>query len=260
VHPGNSLAIVAHSVGVRYNLSLTSDRTLRRTIAATIRHPGRRKGNAFWALRDVGFVVEPGEIVGVIGRNGSGKSTLLLSVAGIIPPDVGSIRTFGRTSTLLTLGAGFEPELSGRENIRLNGAYLGLPRQVIEERLDEIVEFSELGGFIDAPVKKYSTGMRARLGFSIAAHVEPEILLLDETLGVGDAGFQEKSRDKLLELMGRSRAIMVVSHSMQFVQETCTKALWLEDGRVAGFGEPHDVVAAYAAAANQPERAIRAVS
>jgi ABC-type polysaccharide/polyol phosphate transport system ATPase subunit len=254
------LAIVARHVGVRYNLSLTSDRTLRRTIAAQLRHPRRSRSNIFWALEDVSFVVEPGEIVGVVGRNGSGKSTLLLSVAGIIPPDVGSIRTFGRTSTLLTLGAGFEPELTGRENIRLNGAYLGLPRDVIEARLDEIVEFSELGAFIDAPLKKYSTGMRARLGFSIAAHIEPEILLLDEVLGVGDAGFQEKSRDKLLELMSRSRAIMVVSHSMQFVHDTCTKALWLEEGRVAAFGDPHGVAAAYTAAVSRPERAIRAVS
>jgi len=257
---GDHAAILASGAGVRYDLSLTSDRTLRRTIASKIRHPLRRQGSEFWALRDVSFVVQPGEIVGVIGRNGSGKSTLLLSVAGIIPPDVGSIITFGKTSTLLTLGAGFEPELTGRENIRLNGAYLGLSRNVIERHLDAIIKFSELGEFIDVPLKKYSTGMRARLGFSIAAQIEPEILLLDEVLGVGDAGFQEKSRNKLLELMGRSRAIMVVSHSMQFVQETCSRALWVEDGHVAAFGDPDVVVAAYSAAVSRPGRAVRVVS
>lgn len=254
------IAIVATGAGIRYDLSLTSDRTLRRTVAARLRHPRRRRETEFWALRDISFVVRPGEIVGVVGRNGSGKSTLLLSVAGIIPPDVGAITTFGRTSTLLTLGAGFEPELTGRENIRLNGAYLGLPREVIEERLEEIVAFSELGAFIDAPLKKYSTGMRARLGFSIAAHVEPEILLLDEVLGVGDAGFQQKSRDKIVELMERSRAIMVVSHSMQFVEETCTKAMWLEGGRLLRYGAPEEVVDAYTSSVTGSERTVRAVS
>ncbi|HZT15307.1 MAG TPA: ABC transporter ATP-binding protein [Gaiellaceae bacterium] len=238
-------AIVADRVGIRYDLRLTSDRTIRRTVASSVLRGRRKQRTDFWALRDVSFAVEPGEIVGVIGRNGSGKSTLLLALAGIIPPDEGSIRTFDKSSNLLTLGAGFEIEFTGRENIYLNAAYLGLPRKAIEPMVDSIIEFSELGAFIDAQLLKYSTGMRARLGFAIAAHLEPEILLLDEVLGVGDDGFQRKSRKTLLEMIERAHAIVVVSHNMDFVTGTCTKALFLAEGRVAAYGEPREVVAEY---------------
>jgi len=253
-------AIIARDVGVRYDLRFTRDRTLRRTLAASI-HPGsRRKQTRFWALRNVSFTVHAGESLGVIGANGSGKSTRLLSIAGIIPPDEGSIQTFGR-SNLLTLGAGFEPELSGRQNIYLNAAYLGFSRRAIEEYVEPIIEFSELGDFIDVPIKNYSTGMRARLGFAIAAQIRPRVLLLDEILSVGDAAFQQKSRGKLDELMQRARAIVLVSHSLPLVRDICTNVLWLDHGGVRGYGDPERVTQMYieavaaeqaAAAASEP--------
>jgi ABC-type polysaccharide/polyol phosphate transport system ATPase subunit len=208
----------------------------------------------------VSFELREGEVLGVIGRNGSGKSTLLLTLAGILRPDAGAVATFGKTATLLTLGAGFEPELTGRENIYLNGAFFGLPKRRMDELLDEIVEFSELGAFVDVPLRKYSTGMRARLGFSIAAHIEPDILLLDEVLGVGDAAFQRKSKAKLEELIGRAKAIVVVTHSMGFVSEACTAALWLDEGRVAGYGPPDDITARYIEDAERHEGPLRSVS
>jgi ABC-type polysaccharide/polyol phosphate transport system ATPase subunit len=192
----DNLAIIARRVSVQYDLRLTRDRTLRRSVAELIRRDNGADSK-FWAVRDVSFTVRDGDILGVIGRNGSGKSTLLLALAGIIHPDRGSIETLGLTPTLLTLTTGFEPDLSGRQNIYLQGAYFGFGRSKIDERLDEIIEFSELGSFIDVPIRKYSTGMRVRLAFSIAAHVEPEILLIDEVLGVGDAAFLAKSRAKL---------------------------------------------------------------
>ena len=190
----------------------------------------------------------------MIGRNGCGKSTLLLAIAGILIPDRGRVATAGKTFPLLTLGAGFEIDLTGRENIYLNAAFLGVPRKLAEERIDEIIDFSDLGVFIDVPIRKYSSGMRARLGFSIAAHVEPDILLLDEVMGVGDAAFYDKSKAKLKELMERAQAIVIVSHNADFILETCTTSLWLEDGRVAGEGPPEDVMEHYLAAANTPRR------
>jgi ABC-type polysaccharide/polyol phosphate transport system ATPase subunit len=214
----------------------------------------------FWALKNVSFELGHGEVLGVVGRNGSGKSTLLLTIAGILRPDTGFVLTAGKTATLLTLGAGFEPRLSGRENIYLNGAYLGLTRRTMDEVADEIVEFSELGEFIDAPVSTYSSGMRARLGFSIAAHVEPEILLLDEVLGVGDAAFQRKSRKKMEELMARASALVVVSHSADFIVETCSKALWLEGGTAAAYGDVDDVVGQYVESSQKAHGPVRMVS
>jgi ABC-type polysaccharide/polyol phosphate transport system ATPase subunit len=241
-------AITARDVGVQYDLRLTPDRTLRRTAGDIVR---RRNGAdlKFWALRDVSFDVKRGEIVGVVGPNGSGKSTLLLTIAGILRPDRGVVYTAGG-STLLTLGAGFEPDLTGRQNVLLNAAYLGFTRAKTRERMREIVAFAELGDFIDAPLRTYSTGMRARLAFSVAAHVEPEILLLDEVLGVGDAAFHRKSTAKLRELMKQARAIIVVTHNLSFVAEVCTSALWLEEGRVIEYGQGGSVAARYQSAAN----------
>jgi teichoic acid transport system ATP-binding protein len=260
---GRELAIVAQNVGVRYDLALTRRRTLRALLAQRF-GGGRgeideRAEEEFWALRGVSFAVRAGEALGVIGRNGSGKSTLMLTIAGMLRPDTGVVRTFARTSTLLTMGAGFEADLTGRENIFLNAAFLGFPGRKIEERLDEIIEFSELGRFIDVPIRKYSGGMRTRLGFSIAAHVEPEILLLDEVLGVGDAAFKEKSQAKLEELMGRASALVIVSHNTGFVEETCTRALWLSEGRAAAYGRPDEVVAQYLESARHQHGAVRAL-
>lgn len=238
-------AIVARGLGVQYDLGKrgrTFRRALSRIAGSSRRHPD---DEPFWALQDVDFIVREGDILGVIGHNGAGKSTLLLAIAGIIGPDRGRLRTFGRRPTLLTLGAGFERELTGRENIRLNAAYLGLPSKQIDLLIDPIAEFAELEAFLDVPLKKYSTGMRARLGFSIAAHTEPDILLLDEVLSVGDASFQQKSRARIFELMERARAIVVVTHAIPFIAETCTKVLWLDHGRVRDFGVTGSVLRSY---------------
>jgi teichoic acid transport system ATP-binding protein len=200
----------------------------------------------FWALRGVTFAVSHGDVLGVVGRNGSGKSTLLLTLAGVLRPDEGRVRTFGRT-TLLTLGAGFESDLSGRENVFLNGALLGFSRRRIEELIDDIHEFSGLGEFFDAPIAAYSTGMRARLGFSIAAHIEPEILLLDEVLGVGDVEFRQRSERKIAELIGKASSIVLVSHHLSFMEEICNRVLWLNEGELVRDGRPSDVLGEYSA-------------
>lgn len=246
------LAIVARDVGVRYDLRMSHRRTLRQALAdaAGRSAPTLDGPTSFWALRDVTFVAEKGDVVAVVGRNGSGKTTLLMAIAGILRPDTGVVRAFGRSS-LLTIGAGFEPDLTGRENIYLNAALLGLTRPWIDRRIRAIIRFSELGQFIDVPLRKYSNGMRARLGFSIAVHTEPDLLLIDEVLGVGDEGFQQKSQQKLRELMAHARAIVVVSHSMAFVREMCTKALWLDEGRVAAWGAVDDVVDQYVASSER---------
>lgn len=240
-------AIVVEHAGVKFDLRYTGGRTLRRTMADWLALRRSQETHEFWAFRDVDVFIRLGDSLGVIGQNGSGKSTLLLSLAGVLEPDEGAVRSFGHTTSLLTLGSGFEPELTGRQNVYLNGAYLGLSRAAIEGKLDEIVEFSELGKFADVPLKKYSTGMRMRLAFSIASHIEPDILLLDEVLGVGDAGFQAKSKARLGELMERSKAIVLVSHNMSFVRDMCSHVLWLDQGRVAGFGTPQEVIPRYQA-------------
>jgi ABC-2 type transport system ATP-binding protein len=252
-HP---LAIVAHNVGVRFDLDVARRRTLRQTFGDFVHR--RRKGEPFWALQDVSITVRSGEVLGVVGRNGSGKSTLLLVLAGILRPDTGIVRVFGKTSTLLTLGAGFQPELTGRENIFLSGAFLGYGRKTMDELVDPIVEFSGLGDFIDVPIRKYSAGMRARLGFSIASHVEPDILLLDEVLGVGDEEFKKRSRDRINDLVARARSIVVVSHDLGFVERTCTRAVWLENGGIEAFGDPTEVVRRYRAAAEGTTATVRA--
>jgi ABC-type polysaccharide/polyol phosphate transport system ATPase subunit len=247
----DTYAITARDVGIKYDLRLTPDRTLRRTASEIVRARKISADSAFWALRDVSFDVRHGEILGVIGANGSGKSTLLLAIAGILRPDRGVIYTSASAPTLLTLGVGFEGDLTGRQNIFLNAAYLGFSREKMRGRMQDIVEFAELGDFIDAPLRTYSSGMRLRLAFAVAVHVEPEILLLDEVLSVGDEAFQRKSRAKLLELMERARAIVVVTHNLSFVKETCNRALWLANGRVAGHGDAGSTVDRYHAALHE---------
>jgi ABC-type polysaccharide/polyol phosphate transport system ATPase subunit len=250
VSDATGFAIVAHDLGIKYDLRLRRRRTVKHTIAQLLRADGTGTlgRNEFWALAGVSFAVAEGDVLAVVGANGSGKSTLLKALAGVLRPDAGAITTFGRSATLLTLGAGFEADLTGRENTYLNAAYLGFSRDEIDARMDDIVAFSELERFIEAPVSTYSSGMRSRLGFSIAAHLEPEILLLDEVLGVGDARFKRKSREKLDELMERARAMVVVSHSDSFVREVATKALWLDQGRLMAYGDLDDVLPQYAEA------------
>jgi ABC-type polysaccharide/polyol phosphate transport system ATPase subunit len=207
----------------------------------------------------VSLVVRRGEGLGVIGKNGSGKSTLLLALAGVLLPDEGEVLAFGLPS-LLTLGAGFEIELTGRQNVYLNAAFLGLSKREIERLLPHVLEFSELGDFIDVPLRQYSAGMRARLGFAIASHVRPDILLLDEVFSVGDQAFQEKSRAKLDDLMRDSPAIVIVSHDPGFLSLTCSRVAWLDSGRLVEVGDADEVLSRYREELEQPQEGpLRAV-
>jgi ABC-type polysaccharide/polyol phosphate transport system ATPase subunit len=199
----------------------------------------------FSAIEDVSFTVPKGRTLGVIGRNGSGKSTMLKLVAGITKPTSGTVRVNGRISALIELGAGFHPEISGRENVFINGIMLGLSKREIAKRFDEIVEFAEMKDFIDAPVKTYSSGMYMRLGFAVAIHVDPDVLLVDEVLAVGDEGFTHKCLDKFAEFKRRGRTILLVTHALGMVERFCDEALWLDRGRMKGMGDPKRIVGAY---------------
>jgi ABC-type polysaccharide/polyol phosphate transport system ATPase subunit len=207
----------------------------------------------FPALTDVSFVVPKGCTFGVIGRNGSGKSTALKLVAGITKPTSGTVHVDGRISALIELGAGFHPEISGRENVFINGIMLGLSKQEIARRFDEIVDFAELREFIDAPVKTYSSGMYMRLGFAVAIHVDPDVLLVDEVLAVGDEGFTHKCLDKFSEFRRRGRTILLVTHSLGLVERFCDEALWLDQGAISGHGDPLRVVGKYLMAVEETE-------
>lgn len=199
----------------------------------------------FWALRHVSFQVEKGDVLGIIGCNGAGKSTLLKVISGIMKPTFGRVIVNGNVAPMLELGSGFDHELTGRENIYLNGAILGYSKKFIDSRYREIWEFSELGDFIHAPIRTYSSGMLARLAFSIACMIEPEILIVDEILSVGDSNFQEKSRRKMMQLMGGGTTVFFVSHDIQQIQEMCNKVVWMEHGEVQAVGRPEQVSEAY---------------
>src|SRR5688572_30687906 len=204
-----------------------------------------RPDETFTAVRDVSYTVPAGRTLGVIGRNGSGKSTMLKLVAGITKPTEGTVRVNGRVSALIELGAGFHPEISGRENVFINGIMLGLSKREVAKRFDEIVEFAELKDFIDAPVKTYSSGMYMRLGFAVAIHVDPDVLLVDEVLAVGDEGFTHRCLDKFAEFKRRGKTILLVTHSLDLVEKFCDRALWLDKGKTLAEGEPKRVVASY---------------
>lgn len=214
----------------------------------------------FPALHDVSFTVQPGVTYGVIGRNGSGKSTALKLVAGITKPTSGAVTTRGRISALIELGAGFHPEISGRENVFINGIMLGLTKKEVTRRFDEIVEFAELENFIDAPVKTYSSGMYMRLGFAVAIHVDPDLLLVDEVLAVGDEAFTHKCLDKFAEFRRRGKTILLVTHSLGVVERFCDEALWLDHGRALAHGDPKRVVDAYLTAVEEGEEALLATT
>src|SRR5918995_1756384 len=199
----------------------------------------------FPALKGVSFNVPGGRTYGIIGRNGSGKSTALKLVAGITKPTTGTVKVQGRISALIELGAGFHPEISGRENVFINGIMLGLTKREVTQRFDEIVEFAEMEEFIDAPVKNYSSGMYMRLGFAVAIHVDPDVLLVDEVLAVGDEGFTHKCLDKFAEFKRRGKTILLVTHSLGLVERFCDEALWLDAGQKKAMGDPKRVVGAY---------------
>ena len=209
----------------------------------------------FWALRDVSFEVHSGEALGIIGSNGAGKSTSLKLLTRILRPTRGGCRVRGRVGALIEVAAGFHPDLTGRENVYLQGAIMGMRRQEVAKKFDEIVEFAGVSEFIDAPVKRYSSGMHARLGFSVAAHLEPDVLIIDEVLAVGDMAFQQKCQRRMAEFRARGVAIVFVSHNLPAVLELCTQGLLLERGTVAKSGTPTDVVAAYTAQSGSAEEA-----
>ncbi len=199
----------------------------------------------FWALTDVSFDVEKGDVVGIIGRNGAGKSTILKIISGLFKPTEGTIITRGRVVPMLELGSGFDPELTGRENIFLNGAILGYSEQFLNEQYDSILEFSELQEFIDRPIKTYSSGMMMRLAFSVATIVRPEILIVDEILAVGDEAFQRKSHAKMMELMHGGATVLYVSHNLNQIRDLCNKVVWLDHGKVVMQGDTNEVCDAY---------------
>jgi lipopolysaccharide transport system ATP-binding protein len=206
---------------------------------------GRQVGEQFWALRDASFDVKEGEVVGLIGRNGAGKSTLLKILSQVTAPTSGEVRLRGRVASLLEVGTGFHPELTGRENVFLNGAILGMRKSEIRSKLDEIIAFSEIETFIDTPVKRYSSGMYVRLAFAVAAHLEPEILIIDEVLAVGDAAFQKKCLGRMGDVAKGGRTVLFVSHNMQAVQGLCHRVLWIDDGRIVDSGDPAAVIGRY---------------
>src|SRR5687768_14453025 len=250
----SDVAIQAQGLGKQYRLGAAERyRTFRETLVGAVKAPlaklrggSRRKDDdSFWALRDVSFDIKRGEVVGVIGRNGAGKSTLLKVLSRITEPTSGYADVYGRVGSLLEVGTGFHNELSGRDNIYLNGSILGMTRAEIRGRFDEIVAFSECERFLDTPVKRYSSGMYMRLAFAVAAHLEPEILVVDEVLAVGDAAFQKKCLGKMNDVASRGRTVLFVSHNMAAVQGLCARAIRLDRGRVAEQGPAAPVVQRY---------------
>jgi lipopolysaccharide transport system ATP-binding protein len=236
--------IELHHVSKRFTLHQDSQRSFQETF---IRLMQRRRDarHVFWSLQDVSLDVNQGDSLGIIGSNGSGKSTLLKLISGILVPTDGDIFARGRIASLLELGAGFHPDLTGRENIFLNGSILGLSRRRMNECLDQIIDFAELGEFVDVPIRHYSSGMYVRLGFAVAIHTEPDILLVDEVLAVGDASFQHKCMDSIQKFRARQGTLVFVSHDLGTIQSLCNQAIWLDGGRVCAAGQPTDVVMAY---------------
>ncbi len=216
-------------------------------LADDLNQKKRVQGDVFQALSDISFEIKQGSVVGVIGKNGAGKSTLLKVISRITAPTSGVIRMKGRVASLLEVGTGFHPELTGRENVYLNGAILGMSRREVERKFEQIVEFAEIGEFIDTPVKRYSSGMYVRLAFSVAAHLEPEILLIDEVLAVGDANFQKKCMGRMQEVGREGRTILFVSHNMTAISSICSKTIHIHDGRVEAFAETGQVIQNYLA-------------
>ena len=266
----SDIAIRVENLGKQYRIGAKQERYNRftETVMDTLTAPVRRLASVvrrpssdvhgpssfpdlIWALNDVSFEVQRGEVVGIIGRNGAGKSTLLKILSRITEPTTGRVELHGRVSSLLEVGTGFHPELTGRENVYLNGAILGMRREEIEKKFDEIVTFSGVEQFLDTPVKRYSSGMQVRLAFAVAAHLEPEILLIDEVLAVGDAAFQQKCLGKMSEVAGQGRTVLFVSHNMGAVDGLCARGIWLEAGGLAFDGPARDAIERYLAGHGQ---------
>ena len=239
--------ITVEGVWKRYQRGERAD-TLRELVGRSLRRNGgdRERGReSFWALKDVSFQVRPGEVLGVIGANGAGKSTLLKILTGILEPERGSVSVQGRVGAVIELAAGFHPDLTGRENVFLQGAVMGMTRAEIERKYEEIIDFAEVGDFVDTPIKRYSSGMTARLGFSIAAHMDPDVLLVDEVLSVGDFAFQRKAEARLREVVSRDIPVVIVSHRMDRITKLCDQAILLAEGAVVQAGSAEACVSAY---------------
>lgn len=234
------IMIEVNNVSMRFNLGIEKGFSLKQSFVDLFNKEKRKKKKTnpeFWALKDVDFKIEKGEVVGFIGSNGAGKSTLLKVVAGVMKPTKGNVSAYGNICPMIELGAGFDTQLTARENIYLNGAVMGYSKELIDSKFDEIVEFSELKDFLDVPVQNFSSGMVARLAFSIATIVEPEILIVDEILSVGDIAFQAKSEQKMLSMINGGTTVLYVSHSLESIKKICTKVVWLEHGKIQKIGD-----------------------
>lgn len=232
------------NVSMKFNLGIEKEFYLKQAFIDLLSFKKKKK-EEFWALKDISFEVQKGEVVGLIGSNGAGKSTMLKVVSGVMKPTKGKVTVNGIISPMIELGAGFDQELTARENIYLNGAILGYSKKFIEEKFDEIVEFSELKDFLDVPVRNFSSGMTAKLAFSIATIVNPEILIVDEILSVGDIKFQEKSKNKMLEMIKGGTTVLYVSHSLESIKELCDRVIWIEHGKIVKIGKTKEICEEY---------------
>lgn len=238
----DNVMIEIKDVSMRFNLGIEKGFSLKQGFVELFNTKKRKKRkeeknkDEFWALNKIDFTIDKGEVVGLIGSNGAGKSTLLKVVAGVMKPTKGKVNAYGNICPMIELGAGFDPQLTARENIYLNGAVMGYTKKFIDSKFDEIVEFSELEEFLDVPVQNFSSGMTARLAFSIATIVEPEILIVDEILSVGDLAFQAKSEDKMMQMINGGTTVLYVSHSLESIKKLCNKVVWIEKGKVVKVG------------------------
>nr|WP_302665546.1 ABC transporter ATP-binding protein [uncultured Agathobaculum sp.] len=237
--------IKVNDVSIRYLMAYDRVKSVKEYIVQRIK--GNLKYEEFWALKNISFNVEKGEVIGIIGHNGAGKSTLLKIISGILKPTSGTVQVDGIIVPMLELGSGFDSDLTGRENIFLNGAILGYSEEFLRQKYEEVVAFSELEKFIDVPLRNYSSGMIMRLAFSIATVVNPDILIVDEILAVGDADFQEKSKARMMELMGGGTTVLFVSHSLQQIREMCDRVIWLDHGQVVDIGPTQQICDKYEA-------------
>jgi lipopolysaccharide transport system ATP-binding protein len=249
--------VVVEKLSKKYQIGkLTKETMLRERLINLLKHPfqaQKEKGEVIWALKDVSLSIERGEVVGIIGRNGAGKSTLLKVLSKITYPTSGKVSTQGRVASLLEVGTGFHEELTGRENVYLNGSILGMKKKEIDTKLDAIVAFSEVERFLDTPIKRYSSGMRLRLGFAVAAHLDPDVLIIDEVLAVGDAGFQKKCLSAMEDLQRGGRTVLFVSHNMAAIENLCTRGVWVDAGGIRVDGKAREVIKLYMATFAGPQ-------
>lgn len=237
--------IILKNVSMKFNLGVEKDNSLKMIFINLFTPRKKKKKDYFWALKDIDFRINKGDVVGIIGANGAGKSTLLKVVSGVYKPTTGTVEVNGKISPMIELGAGFDPELTARENIYLNGAILGYSKEFLEDKFDEIVEFSELKDFLDVPIKNFSSGMVAKLAFSISTIVDPEVLIVDEILSVGDIKFQEKSKNKMMSMIEGGTTVLYVSHSIDSIKQLCSKVIWLDHGKIVKMGDAKEICDEY---------------